>query len=386
MRVAYVCTDPGVPVFGSKGGSIHVREVLRALAARGCEVTVIARRLGGDTPRGLAIERVVELSKAPGGEGEARERFLLEANEELVEVLGACGAFDLVYERHALWSYAAMEHARAAGAPALLEVNAPLVEEQRRFRSLSLVVEAEGAADRAFAASSAMLAVSEPLASWLRARAGRPEDVHVVPNGVDSERFSPDRTPESPAPGVVTIGFVGSLRPWHGVDRLVEAFGMVRGEGLPVRLMIVGDGPARAQIESMCAGLGGSAVLTGGVDPERVPGLLTSMDVCVAPYPSLRSFYFSPLKLFEYMASGRAIVASGDGQIGELLRDGETALLVEPGDVESLARALRRVVLDGGLRARLGRAARAKAVAEHQWSGVAGRILSIAFDARKAAV
>lgn len=106
--------------------------------------------------------------------------------------------------------------------------------------------------------------------------------------------------------------------------------------------------------------------------------MLTSMDVAVAPYPALDDFYFSPLKIFEYMAAGRAIVASAIGQIGDLITDGITGLLYPPGDTAALSAALQRLADDPVLRVQLGKAARQAVVQNHTWDGVAGRILKIA--------
>ncbi len=379
MKIAYVCTDPGVPVFGHKGGSIHVQSVVRALLARGAEVVLFARRIGGEAPAGLESVDVRRLSKAPSGQTVERERFLLDANAELRDLLAAEPGVDLVYERHSLFSHAAMEFARGAGIPGLLEVNAPLIEEQQRYRSLTLVAEAEAAATRCFAAAGSVLAVSRPLADRLEAETAARGRVHVVPNGVDISRFGPLVTPSLPGKeGVVTIGFVGSLRPWHGVEQLVEAFLDLRREAVPVRLLIVGDGPMREMIDTACASQSESVVLTGAVPPVRVPGLLASMDIAVAPYPRMEHFYFSPLKLYEYMAAAVAIAASASGQVAEVIEDGRTGLLYKPDDPGGLYRVLARLISDAELRARLGMRARETADREHGWNRVAAKILELA--------
>lgn len=377
MRMAYVCTDPGVPVYGRKGGSIHVQEVLRALVCKGVEVVLFARRVGGDTPRGLGSVQLRRLDRAPSGQTEERERFLLASNVALRDALAAEPGLDMVYERHALWSYAAMEYAASAGLPGVLEVNAPLVDEQSRYRKLHLVEEAEAAAQRSWDSAGSLLAVSAPLAGWLRERVVQPERVHVVPNGVDTDRFGPHVERELPAAGgVVTIGFIGSLRPWHGVERLVAAFLRLRQEGLAVRLLIVGDGPMRERIEADCKEAASEVVLTGAVMPDRIPGLLASMDIAVAPYPKMESFYFSPLKLFEYMAAGSAIVASASGQVEDVIQDDKTGLLYEPDDADGLCSALRRLSTDAALRDRIGAMARQTAEREHRWERVAESILA----------
>ena len=118
--------------------------------------------------------------------------------------------------------------------------------------------------------------------------------------------------------------------------------------------------------------------LTGGVAPSAVPGLLASMEAAVAPYPPLAQFYFSPLKVYEYMAAGLPAVASRIGQLTELIEDGVTGLLCPPGDASALAGALYRLYSQPAWSARLGQAARATVLRDHTWDAVVQRILELA--------
>src|SRR2546425_4887339 len=130
MRIAYITTDPGVPVFGRKGCSIHVQEVLRAMAKLGAQIDLFASSCSGGPLAGLENVRLHPLPAPPKGELALREQGCLAANEGLGAALESEGPFSLVYERYSLWSFAAMEYARATVTPALLEVNSPLIEEQ----------------------------------------------------------------------------------------------------------------------------------------------------------------------------------------------------------------------------------------------------------------
>ena len=384
MRVAYVCADAGVPVFGQKGCSVHVQEVVAALRRAGAEIELFAARLDGEAPAALGGVPVVPLP-CPRPRGAAsRERAALEVNGPLGSALAFRGPFDLVYERYSLWSYAGMEHARDSGAAGLLEVNAPLIEEQATHRALVDLEAAERVAARAFAAASALLAVSSALARRLDRHPAARGRVHVVANAVAPERFPLGRRATRPAAeGVFTVGFLGSLKPWHGLALLAEAFARLRELRPASRLLVVGDGPGRGAFESALAARGAreAAELTGSVLPEGVPGLLASMDVAVAPYPPQAEFYFSPLKVYEYMAAGLPVVASRIGQIEEAIRDGVDGVLCPPGDAPALAAALVRLADDPGLRSRLGRAARQIVVAERTWSAVAERIIGLVHEA-----
>ena len=381
MRVAYVSLDAGVPVFGRKGCSVHVQEVLRALLKLGARVDLFAARAGGRAPAGLEPVRLHALPPYPKADAARREREALAANDRLREMLDREGPFDLVYERYSLWGYAAMEWARGHGVPAVLEVNAPLVEEQAAHRGLVDAALAAETARRVFGAADTLVAVSAEVARYLEGFAGARGRVHVVPNGVNADRFPQPGRPTLPAPeGTFTVGFLGTLKPWHGLPVLAEAFGLLHAERPDARLLVVGDGSERESLVGDLSrrGLLGAAHLAGAVAPGEVPGLLASADACVAPYKAGPGFYFSPLKVYEYMAAGRAVVASRVGQLADLVRDGETGLLCEPGDAAALAAALLRLADDPALRARLGRAARAHVLRHHTWDGAVGRILRAA--------
>ncbi len=137
MRLAYICMDGGVPVLGRKGCSIHVQEVVRSLGRAGVDVDLFASRIEGEYPSGWSHVRLHEVPIITVGGQAARERAGLAANDRLTAALEYEGPFDLVYERYSLWSYAGMEFARASVVPGLLEVNAPLIEEQVEFRGLT---------------------------------------------------------------------------------------------------------------------------------------------------------------------------------------------------------------------------------------------------------
>src|SRR5438552_15271627 len=156
MRIAYICADPGVPVFGRKGCSLHVQELIQALHGLGAQVEVFASRTGGLPPQGLESLPVNELPPLSGSDQAARERAALASNSSLRKGLEEQGPFDLVYQRYSLWSFAAMEYARSNGVPGLLEVNAPLIEEQAKYRGLVNKEEAERIAEQVFGVASVL--------------------------------------------------------------------------------------------------------------------------------------------------------------------------------------------------------------------------------------
>ncbi|CAN5815480.1 glycosyltransferase family 4 protein [soil metagenome] len=381
MKIAYVSADPGVPAFGRKGCSVHVQEMNRALLRAGHSVALLASSFKGFAPDGLERAGTIVLPRASGALPAAeREQEALANNTALAESLNSAGLFDLIYERYSLWSYAGMEWARSRSIPGILEVNAPLIDEQAAYRTLIDRPAAVATLDRACGAASAIVAVSDGVAGWLEGFGVESDRIHVIPNGVDPARFHPAITPTLPGGNEFTVGFTGTLKPWHGLRTLADAFLQAQERDPLMRLLIVGDGPQRDELEASLAQAPcpDRVIFTGAVDPGEVPGLVASMDVAVAPYEDLDDFYFSPLKLFEYMAAGRAVAASSIGQIPEIISHRSNGLLVPAGDAGELAGALLEMREHPALRQSLGAAARDSVAERHTWDAVAGQLLEIA--------
>jgi glycosyltransferase involved in cell wall biosynthesis len=381
MRVAYISADSGVPIFGCKGCSIHAQEIIRALLAHGADVHLFASNLGGKPLPGLEKVHTTKLPYKNEQTPERHERMSLAVNCDLRSMLKQSSPFDLIYERYSLWSFAGMEYARVTGVPGVLEVNSPLIEEQGKYRNLINRNDAECVAQKVFRDAKILLAVSNGVADYVYRFQNTRDRVHVVANGVNPDRFPENLVPSYPNEHrAFTIGFVGSLKVWHGLIHLVEAFAAIHQRVPNSRLLIVGDGPEKKNLERELTtrNLGRAVHFTGAVAPDEVPGLLASMDIAVAPYPPQGHFYFSPLKVHEYMAAGLPVVASRIGQLAELITDGKNGILCPPGDAQALAAAMYRLSCDRKLCARLGRAARATVLPHYSWDQIVKRILRLA--------
>jgi glycosyltransferase involved in cell wall biosynthesis len=377
MRVAYVSMDTGVPVFGSKGCSIHVQEIIRAFVKRGADVDLFTTRAGGGTPSDLGSVRVHCFPSPADIDAGGRELHSISQNLPLRQMLDRRGPFDLVYERYSLWSYEAMEYAYSRAVPGVLEVNAPLIEEQIVHRGLVDRQQAETIALRVFGTAHSIVAVSTEVANYLERFSVARGRVHVIPNGVNVDRFRQRSLIPNVQRSTFTVGFVGTLKPWHGLRVLVEAFDLLHAEIPNTRLLIVGDGPEGKNLRDdlKARRLMATTHITGKVEPQEIPALLASMDAGVAPYDDAEDFYFSPLKVYEYMAAGLPVVVSSVGQLADLIRHDENGLLCTPGDAVSLASALARLQRDSSLAARLGIAARTCVELEHTWDVTLRRIL-----------
>lgn len=397
MRVLYVSMDPGIHMSAPGGGAVHIRGFIEALADLGHGVRLLASSTEGGSGSsailsapvagwnralGGAIRRANRLLRRPGREHPDLVRIL--HNITFRRALKRCIrslAPDLIYERYSLWGIACADLAVSGGIPYVLEVNAPLVYEQAHFRGLSFPPLARWTERRIWRSADVVVAVSEALLPHL-ALAGVAQDrVLVVPNGVDPSVFHPQVDGSAARQrlgltGKFVIGASGTFKPWHGLSTLLEAFRQVHFEFPSTHLLLVGDGPLRARLEEdvRTAGPADAVTFTGDVPHEEMPAYLAAMDVAAAPYPRLDQQYYSPLKLFEYMATGRAIIASRSGQAAQILTDGVTALLFEAGDRRELADSIRRLHLNPALRERLGRQA-AEAGRAFTWRNNVARVL-----------
>jgi glycosyltransferase involved in cell wall biosynthesis len=358
MRVACVSTDPGIPYGGTKGASVHLTELAAAFAGEGAEVLVLVPRCA----RGAAPEppglRVEVLPEPQAGRCLGRQR---ELGAWLVRRLARFEPA-VLYERLALHSAAGTIAARILGIPHVVEVNAPLREEARRYRNLEEPALAERLERIVLRCADLVLPVSPPLAGYVEAQGAR--RVEVLPNAVAIERYPPRQGTNGVPPVAV---FAGSLRPWHGIDTIAAAWRLL-GASAP-RLLVLGDGPARALLDGI------DATVVGAVPPARVPALLAGADIGLAPYGADAPGYFSPLKLFEYLAAGLATVVADLPGVGAVV-DRQAAVLIPPGDASALAGSVAGLVEDPERRRRLGENGRALVVARHSWAHRARRILA----------
>ncbi|MBN9562413.1 MAG: glycosyltransferase family 4 protein [Alphaproteobacteria bacterium] len=359
------------------GQSVHVEELIAAFRQAGHEVRVVGPGFydAGDF----------------GGESRfvARLRALLPAAlHELAELAynipahrrlrSACREFqpDLIYERYNLYYLAGALLSRRRRLPLYLEVNAPIAEERARYSGLRLRRLARALERWVWRSATRVLTVTDVLGRMVSAEGVEPDRVEVIPNGIDPRRFA--ALPARPAGnGTLVLGFVGFVRSWHGLDAVISAMAADEAS-TALRLVVVGDGPARPELESLTAtlGIGDRVSFTGLAARDAVPELVAGFDIALQPKVVA---YASPLKVFEYMAAGRAIVAPDQPNIREILTDGETALLFDPAESGSVWRAIQRLVADPDLRRRLGEAARAEiARRDYTWERNAERIAVMA--------
>jgi len=278
--------------------------------------------------------------------------------------------------------------------PLIVEANAILSTEAGAYRSIhndSLVRRIE---QRTLSGADAVIAVSEVLAEQVVAVGVDADHVYVAPNGVDADMFANVDAAKIDSArnslslnGKRVVGFAGSLKQWHGVDDLVRAFARLLRREENTALLIVGEGPMLEPLQALAGELGvfDQVVFTGAVEHRRMPILLGLMDVAVAPFRPMEEFYFSPIKLFEYMAAGALVVASDVGQIANVIEHGREGLLYPAGSIDELAATLERALSSSDWRAVMASNARRLVRERFTWGETARiteGVVQSAIDAR----
>jgi glycosyltransferase involved in cell wall biosynthesis len=361
------------------GQSVHLDAMVGALRQAGHEVRVAGPALydkagfGGESRLVALVRRLL-----PGFAVELAELAYTIPSWRRLRRAAAEFRPDIVYERYNLFYLAGAMLARGRGLPLLLEVNAPLAEERARFGRLRLRRLARWSEGFVWRRADRVLPVTQVLADHVVAAGVPRERIEVIPNGIDLADFPEPRGADRAAENaMLVLGFVGFVRDWHGLDAVVRA--IAAWQGTPrLSLLVVGEGPARPRLEALAAELGvtDQVRFTGLAAREAVPGLIAGFDIALQPASVA---YASPLKVFEYMAAGRAIVAPDQPNLREVLEDGRTALLFDPRQRDAFWQCVLRLATDPALRARLGAAARAELLRRDlTWAGNARRVVALA--------
>ncbi len=383
IDIAYLRTTPSAGTVPG-GATSHINGVINGLSELGANVRVISNdEIAGIDGQHTNFQKIEPRIGAMPRAAFDVANGLDFADQAAAVIIGKRPSF--VYERYSRFSVAGVDASMKAAVPLFLEYNGSEVWVGTHWDQTARLDLLRQYEDLNLAVAARIFTVSAVEKNNLISAGIDGNKIVVNPNGVDVERFYPGVGGESErrslgiSPDGLVAGFVGTFGPWHGVLELAEAIVQAPRDPI-IHYLFVGDGSLRAEMQHRLerAGLSDRATFTGSVPHDRVPGLLDACDILISPHVPLAAgaeFFGSPTKLFEYMAMGKAILASRLGQIGDVLADRKTALLVEPGNVEELTGGIQELATDAELRKSLGEAARRQACTHHTWTANARRIL-----------
>ena len=393
MKICYLCSDLGIPIGGQKGCSTYIRSIVKEWALLGHKVALISPTATEDLDIGATL--------VPVPVSEAFETLLSEVrrqkNPEQIRLFQALKHIwhntavetvlkdtintfqpDFIYERYSPFAVAGGALAKRMGVPYVLQYNSPLAWEGTTYRNQALPEAAVMLENIACRMTPKAVVTCQELKETLIDIGVSESKIKIVPCGADTVLFDTHGDSyKNLFNGKFVIGFVGSLKLWHGLDILSEAFTHLSKDPR-YHLLIVGDGPMAKKMQALSEKLPGRVTLTGSVNQKEVPKYLRSMDISVAPYPALERFYFSPIKILESMAAGCPVVASHIGQIPELIEHNKTGILVPPSNVDALVKAIQKLSGDRKFLSFLGENAASEVRKTHTWKHRAEAILDFA--------
>ncbi|MGA9381059.1 MAG: glycosyltransferase [Phormidium sp.] len=259
------------------------------------------------------------------------------------------------------------------GIPWILETHRPLFyEADAEWKTVALKGLAKRMEIQAYRECDLIVCISETLKEILGRELGIPDEkMVVVPSSVDTSVFNPELYQPKRLFDGFTLGFIGVLYLWQGLDFLLETLREVRDEGLDISLAVVGGGQMREEWEAKAGELGlfPHVKFVGQVTPDLVPQYIAGFDIGYSGQIRMQigTMYHSPLKIYEYMAMAKPVVASAFEDAQRTIRDGESGFLFQPGDRESLKVALRKAYESRHSLPEMGRKAREEIVANHSW-------------------
>jgi glycosyltransferase involved in cell wall biosynthesis len=388
MKILYIS---GENIPGDHGGSIHTWYVARGWARLGYQVTVLCRK-----HKGQEVHEDLE--------GVHIHRIPMEFQSKKMPLLGLptlpgllSKPWDVIVERYDVFGGLGAILARIRGIPLLLEVNYPHLDEliwkwqQRHSRFLKVPFLAKGLHWwenwQYRQAKSAIATRKEIVPEFIRDR------TWLVHWGADSYKFHPlsesERTQMRQELGIVgrpVVLFMGSFRPWHGVDMLPDIIELTQKAIPEVKFLLVGDGDGRdkLQMEIHKRRLDLCVTFTGNWRHQEIPKLLSSADIGIAPYDDTKyqplkdfGFFWSPAKLFEYAACGLPVVSTRYDLLSEIVEDGVTGRLVTPGDVEAFTKVVIDLLEHPEKRIQMGENGRRRVVDKFNWDYHAKQVSEI---------
>lgn len=375
----------------SIGSTIKAKELLSELQKIGHEVKIYWRKRQPENSNGFKKKTKNLLKKRLAKylhdlkQLLSNVKYIFEENKILTKEKP-----DLIIARLDLYLFSAILLSKLRGIPIIIEADAPCVYEAREFHPEYLRI---GGLDKIIEKinlkySNLNFCVSNEARDFFSKYGISPKRLPVITNGANTERFFSGQNRSVirnrfQLNGKIVVGFVGSFHYWHGIDNLKALIHRTLALNDKTIFMLVGDGgPMKSVLDDYIneEKLQNRVVSTGYVPYHEIPEYISAMDLVLAPYPNLRLFYYSPVKIFEYMACEKPIVTTEIGQIAEIITDGYNGFLCKPDNIDAMFNKVTTLVGNPTLRKRIGRNARKTIIQHHSWRKKAVQLSEICED------
>jgi glycosyltransferase involved in cell wall biosynthesis len=391
MKILYYSPHPNLNLTDPAGYGTHMREMIQAFRDQGHEVRPLI--MGGTEPRenyspprnGFLKKIAKKIIPTARWQTWKDDRLIDFDEEAFLRLRAEIQKFkpDLIYERANYMQVSGVRAAKKAGVMHILEMNSPYVEEKVELEGggSKLLQEAVQREHEQLTKTAQVMVVSSALRDYFIEHHGIFRGKFtVVPNAID-----PAKTMAEPQAvlnirqrqnlvGKVVFGWVGSIQPWHGIEKMIKAFAPVHRLHPDTRLLIVGSGETEGQLKALVQsmGLDDSVLFTGYVPHSEVFQHIAAMDICLLPNTN---WYCSPIKLFEYGAMGKAIITTDHPAILDVMTPDVDGLIIDKSDEKALEEAMLKLVQDKETREKLAIGFQSKVLNHHTWKSNADRVL-----------
>jgi glycosyltransferase involved in cell wall biosynthesis len=397
MRILYYSPHPNLNLSDPAGYGTHMREMIQAFRAAGHEVLPVI--MGGTEPKPSTLPAKPSLFKRiakrliPQKRWETlKDRRLKDFDEEaylrLTEEIQRFRP-DFIYERANYMQASGVRAAKRQGIMHVLEMNSPYVEEKLELEGPSdMLEEARQREHEQLSKSGHIVVVSSALRDYfIEVHGTFRAKFTVLPNAIDPAKLQADPAQVAAVQarynlaGKTVLGWVGSIQPWHGVDAMIAAFAQVAASRPDLALLIVGSGETIADVQAKAAasGVGDRIHFSGYLPHAEVFTHLAAMDICLLPSTK---WYCSPIKIFEYGAMGKAVIATDHAAVLDVMLPGQDGLVVPHADPAALAAAMAQLADDPALRRQMAQQFHEKVLRSHTWAANAARVLDLHRTAR----
>ncbi|KAA3613241.1 MAG: glycosyltransferase family 1 protein [Calditrichaeota bacterium] len=291
---------------------------------------------------------------------------------------------DIIYDRYAHFSFSALWAAKKAGLPLILEINSPYSIQKRQWEKVYFPGLSKMGEQKIFAAAPRIIVVSSPLKQIVADYGVDTGKVTVLPNGTDATRFDPHLDAsalkkELSLEGKTILGFVGILRSWHNIDKLINILEDIDLKKMNAAMVFLGDGPSYDELVAYNKEKGNEETIRflGRVQHNEIQKYIAMFDIAISPHATP---YSSPMKILEYMAMEKAILAPDMPNIKDMIENGKNGVLFTPDDADSLKKNLLQLIENNESRIKVGKQARQDVLEKFTWSNNARLTAEIAED------